>query len=55
MALPKALLDIGGEQWVLKFSEPGEYVDMPLIEHAAMTLAARAHIRVATTQPITLA
>lgn len=54
-ARPKALLNIGGEQWVLKFSEPGEYVDMPLIEHAAMTLAARAHIRVATTQAITLA
>ena len=54
-ARPKALLNIGGEQWVLKFSEPGEYVDMPLIEHAAMTLAARAHIRVATTQAIDLA
>jgi transcriptional regulator with XRE-family HTH domain len=54
-ARPKALLNIGGEQWVLKFSEPGEYVDMPLIEHAAMTLAARAQIRVATTQAITLA
>jgi len=54
-ARPKALLNIGGEPWVLKFSEPGEYVDMPLVEHAAMTLAARAHIRVATTQAITLA
>jgi serine/threonine-protein kinase HipA len=53
-ARPKALLNIGGEQWVLKFSEPGEYVDMPLIEHAAMTLAAQAHVRVATTQPIAL-
>ncbi|MDP1902271.1 MAG: HipA domain-containing protein [Rubrivivax sp.] len=53
-ARPKALLNIGGEQWVLKFSEPGEYIDMPLIEHAAMTLAARAHIRVAATQPIGL-
>jgi serine/threonine-protein kinase HipA len=53
-ARPKALLDIGGEQWVLKFSEPGEYVDSPLIEHAAMTLAGLAHIRVAATQPIAL-
>ena len=54
-ARPKALLNIGGEQWVLKFSEPGDYLDTPLIEHAAMTLAARAQIRVATTQAITLA
>ena len=54
-ARPQALLTIGGERWSLKFSKSGEYVDMPLIEHAAMTLAARAHIRVATTQPITLA
>jgi len=54
-ARPKSLLNIGGEQWVLKFSEPGEYVDMPLIEHAAMTLAELAHIRVAATQPIALA
>ena len=54
-ARPKALLNIGGDQWVLKFSEPGEPVDMPLIEHAAMTLAATAQIRVATTRPIALA
>lgn len=54
-ARPKALLAIGGEQWVLKFSEPGEVVDMPLIEHAAMTLAEQAQIRVATTRPVALA
>ena len=54
-ARPKALLNVGGEQWVLKFSEPGEYVDMPLIEHAAMTLAEQARIRVAATRPIALA
>lgn len=54
-ARPKALLTMGGEQWVLKFSESGEAVDMPLIEHAAMTLAARADIRVAATRPIPLA
>ncbi len=53
-ARPKALLNIGGEQWVLKFSEPGETSDMPLIEHAAMTLAEQAQIRVAETQPIAL-
>ncbi len=54
-ARPKALLNIGGEQWVLKFSEPGEFIDMPLVEHAAMTLAAQAQICVAMTQPLTLA
>ncbi|MEI6025817.1 MAG: HipA domain-containing protein [Betaproteobacteria bacterium] len=54
-ARPKALLAISGEQWVLKFSEPGEVVDMPLIEHAAMTLAEQAHIHVATTRPVALA
>jgi serine/threonine-protein kinase HipA len=54
-ARPKALLDLGGEPWVLKFSEPGEHVDTPLIEHAAMTLAEQAGIRVAATQPIALA
>lgn len=54
-ARPKALLVMDGEQWVLKFSEPGYGVDMPLIEHAAMTLAQKAQIRVATTRPIALA
>jgi serine/threonine-protein kinase HipA len=54
-ARPKALVNIGGEPWVLKFSAPGDDVDLPLIEHAAMTLAALANIRVATTQPIALA
>jgi serine/threonine-protein kinase HipA len=54
-ARPKALLNIDGEPWVLKFSEPGDDIDTPLVEHAAMTLAARAQIGVATTQPIALA
>jgi hypothetical protein len=54
-ARPKALLALGGEQWVLKFSEPDDVVDMPLIEHAALTLAERAQIRVATTRPVALA
>jgi serine/threonine-protein kinase HipA len=52
-ARPKALLDIAGEQWVVKFSD-GEPADTPLIEHAAMTLAGEAGIRVAHTQPIPL-
>jgi serine/threonine-protein kinase HipA len=53
-AKPKALIDIGGEQWVIKFSN-GEPVDTPLIEHATMTLAGRAGITVAKTQVIHLA
>jgi serine/threonine-protein kinase HipA len=51
-ARPKALLAIGGEQWVLKFAEIGEAIDMPLVEHATMTLAEKAGIRVASTRPI---
>ncbi len=53
-AKPKALIDIGGEQWVIKFFN-NEYVDAPLIEHATMTLAALAGINVAQTQVIHLA
>ncbi|MCE2660355.1 MAG: HipA domain-containing protein [Rubrivivax sp.] len=53
-ARPKALLGIDGAPWVLKFSELGETVDMPLVEHATMTLAAQAHIRVAETRPVPL-
>jgi len=52
-ARPKALLDIDGEQWVVKFSD-GDAIDTPLIEHASMTLAAQARIRVAQTRPIRL-
>ena len=44
-AKPKALVDIGGEQWLMKFIN-GEPVDSPLIEHATMTLASKAGIRV---------
>ncbi|MBP8821954.1 MAG: HipA domain-containing protein [Brachymonas sp.] len=52
-AKPKALIDIEGEQWVIKFFN-NEYVDAPLIEHATMTLAALAGINVAQTQVIHL-
>ncbi|MEO8019119.1 MAG: HipA domain-containing protein [Pseudomonadota bacterium] len=52
-ARPKALLNIEGEQWVIKFAD-GEPTDTPLIEHACMTLAAKAAIRVAQTRPIRL-
>jgi serine/threonine-protein kinase HipA len=52
-ARPKALLDIDGDQWVVKFAD-GEALDLPLVEHATMTLAARADIRVAPTRAIRL-
>lgn len=53
-AKPKALISIGGEQWVLKFFN-NEPIDAPLVEHAAMTLAHKAGINVAQTQLIKLA
>jgi len=52
-ARPKALLDLGGEQWVIKFSE-GDPADTPLIEHATMTLARQAQIRSAATKAVRL-
>jgi serine/threonine-protein kinase HipA len=52
-ARPKALIDMAGEQWVIKFSD-GDPADTPLIEHAAMTLAQKAGIRVAQTMPARL-
>lgn len=52
-AKPKSLIEIDGEQWVIKFFN-GEPLDTPLIEHATMTLAARAGISVAETRPIRL-
>lgn len=54
-ARPKALLDLQGALWVVKFSEPGDSTDTPLVEHACMTLAAKAGIRVAKTRAIKLA
>ena len=52
-ARPKALLDIDGEPWVVKFSD-GDPIDTPLVEHASMTLARSAGIRAAATLPIRL-
>jgi serine/threonine-protein kinase HipA len=43
-----------GKQWVLKFGE-GDPFDAPLVEHATMTLAGQAGIRVAATQVVRLA
>jgi serine/threonine-protein kinase HipA len=52
-AKPKALIRIDEVEWVLKFFS-GEPVDAPLIEHASMTLAAKAGIRVAETRVVPL-
>jgi serine/threonine-protein kinase HipA len=52
-ARPKALIMLDDAQWVVKFSD-GEPTDTPLVEHASMTLAAKAGIRVAPTMPIRL-
>ncbi|MGH8169710.1 MAG: type II toxin-antitoxin system HipA family toxin [Steroidobacteraceae bacterium] len=52
-ARPKALLEIAGEQWVVKFSD-GEPADTPLVEHATMTLARKAQIRSAETAAVRL-
>ncbi len=52
-AKPKALINIGGAQWVIKFFN-NESVDAPLVEHATLTLAALAGITVADTQVLKL-
>lgn len=52
-ARPKALLNVAGDQWVIKFAD-GDPADTPLIEHATMTLARKADIRVAETMPVRL-
>lgn len=53
-ARPKALVEIEGAPWVLKFAEPG-FASEPLVEHASMTLASKADIRVAETRPVEFA
>jgi serine/threonine-protein kinase HipA len=52
-AKPKALINIEGVQWVIKFFN-NEPVDAPLVEHATMKLAALAGISVAATQVVRL-
>ena len=52
-AKPKAVIRMEGEQWMLKFFN-GEPYDLPLIEHATMTLAEQCGITVAKTMPVRL-
>ena len=54
-AQPKALIEIAGEEWVIKFRRKDDPLDSPVIEHAAMTLSKRAGIRAADTQVVALA
>jgi serine/threonine-protein kinase HipA len=54
-ARPKALVDVDGLPWVVKFADPGEPTDAPLVEHATMTLARLARITTAETRAIRLA
>jgi serine/threonine-protein kinase HipA len=53
-ARPKALIRIDRQQWIVKFAEPGLPIDSGLIEHATMTFAAEAGIRVAATRAVRL-
>lgn len=53
-ARPKALIEMDRHQWVVKFSEPGDDLDFPLLEHACMRLAEKAGIESAATQAIKL-
>ena len=53
-AHPKSLIEMDGKQWVVKFAETSEW-DTSLIEHASMTLAAKAGIDVAHTRALALA
>lgn len=53
-AKPKAVVNIDGQQWVLKFAEHGESLDEPLIEHASLALAQQAGIRAATSRAVAL-
>lgn len=53
-ARPKALLQLDGTEWVLKFAEEDRPFE-PLIEHASLTLADKAGIKVAETRPVPFA
>lgn len=52
-ARPKALIQLDDNEWVIKFAEEDRQSE-PLIEHATLTLAAKAGIVVAETRPIAL-
>lgn len=51
---PKSLMQMDGQQWVVKFADSPE-MNTPLVEHAAMLLAQHCGIRVARTQALPVA
>ena len=53
-ARPKALLHTDAGPCIIKFSELDDHVDTPLIEHATMTLAAKAGLYIANTGVLTI-
>jgi serine/threonine-protein kinase HipA len=53
-ARPKALMRMDGHEWIVKFSAQGDDVDVPLVEHATMTLARQAGIDVCETRAMPL-
>lgn len=53
-ARPKALIDIEGRSWIVKFSERGDEFCTPSVEHAAMSLARAAGINACATRLIEL-
>lgn len=52
-ARPKALIEMDGSQWVLKFAEEDHSFE-PAFEHASMTLASKARIHAAETKLVLL-
>src|SRR5690606_2351015 len=51
-ARPKALLEIDGAAWIVKFSEHGDDFCSPAVEHATMKLAKTAGIKASDTRLI---
>ncbi len=51
---PKSLMQMDGQQWIVKFSDSAE-MDTPLVEYATMRLAQRCGIRVAETRALPVA
>lgn len=49
-ARPKAMAEINGKAFIVKFPKKDDLWNEPLVEHATMTLAAKAGIHVAETQ-----
>ena len=53
-AKPKALIQMDGAGWLVKFPEPGDIFNTAMVEHATLGLAAQAGIQACTTKPLPL-